>query len=117
MSDDSRSTLKLTSPGGSTDQIDILRSLLPADWQPIHDAEGAAFEGDLGSDLPRLRVEETDEKWVGILYDDQFDREPRTDVCDSLNAAALHLGERLYTYGKKMKERGERIIEKSRHDD
>ena len=117
MSDDSRrETLRFDSPTGNAGQIDILRSLIPADWQPVDEADDRVLEGDLGVGMPRLRVEKLDEGWVGTLIVNQSGDQPTTEACDSLNTAALHLRERLFTYGKALKERAEEIIAISQHD-
>ena len=112
MSDDSkRKTLRFNSPTGTEGQIDALRSLIPGDWQPVEDADSRVLEVELGIGLPRLRIEESDGTWKGILIDEESgERLLATEDCDSHTTAALHLRERLENYGRNLKERAEKIL-------
>ena len=112
MSEDSnRNTMKLESPAGTDGQIDTLRALIPADWQPVEAQESQVLEADLGADLPLLRIEESDGKWIGTIEVAHSDETHQTDVCDSHSAVALHLRERLVHYGRQLESRAERILE------
>ena len=111
-SDDPNRTLTYASPAGSEDQIDILRSVIPADWQPLEaSADREVYQCDLGVDMPRIRIEEEADGWVGMLLTVRPDDRSETDACDSLNTAALHLRELLFRYGTELIDRGESLVD------
>lgn len=118
MSDESKKeTLRFEATGGTGTQIDTLRGLIPANWKTAGDGTEKILEADLGDGLPTVRLEEDGDTWVGIVDPAGTDDELQTEACDSHNAAALHLRQKLLEYGERLRERADELVELAQSTD